>query len=224
MLLYAAGALLCYCDSAAQKVNLSVADFEKGINQQHAQVLDVRTAGEYRSGHLAHALLADWTNKKEFTERTAALDRSKPVYAYCLSGARSAAAADWLNKRGFKAYNLDGGINAWRMQNKPMQAAQTVRQTTLDEYLASIPANKTVLVDFGAEWCPPCKKMEPVLQELQQLHGSAFTLLKIDGGAQAVLCKALAVTSFPTFIVYKNGKPVWRKEGVVALSELASQL
>jgi rhodanese-related sulfurtransferase len=217
-------ALLFSCYSSAQKTNLSVQEFEKGISQKNIQVLDVRTAGEYQSGHLDNAFLADWTNEREFTDRVKSLDKSKPVYVYCLSGGRSSAAANWLNKNGFTAYSLSGGINAWVRENKPLKAVTTVKQISMAEYLASITKNKTVLVDFSAVWCPPCIKMEPVLQTLEKEHGAEFMLLKIDGGSQTNLCKALHIDGFPTFIIYKKGKPVWQKEGLVELSEFIKEL
>jgi rhodanese-related sulfurtransferase/thiol-disulfide isomerase/thioredoxin len=212
------------CISSAQNSNLSVQEFEKGINQKNIQVLDVRTAGEYQSGHLDNALLANWNNEQEFTDRVKSLDKSKPVYVYCLSGGRSSAAANWLNKNGFTAYSLSGGINAWTREKKPLKEVTPVKQISMEEYLASIPRDKTVLVDFSAIWCPPCKKMEPVLQTLEKEHGSKFMLLKIDGGSQTNLCKALHIDGFPTFIIYKEGKPVWQKEGLVEISEFIKEL
>ena len=83
---------------------------------------------------------------------------------------------------------------------------------------------KKLLVNLWASWCPPCKKMEPVLEKLEKEHGTKFTLLKIDGGAQSELCSSLQINAFPTFILYKNGKQVWRKEGIVEIDELINQL
>jgi rhodanese-related sulfurtransferase len=216
--------LLLACNGEAQQTSLSVQAFEKAIHEKGVQVLDVRTPGEYQSGHLPNVFLANWNNKPEFTERVASLDKSKPVYVYCLSGVRSASAVAWLNKNGFTAYNLAGGINAWKKENKPLEAVTPVKQISMEEYLASIPADQTVLVDISAPWCPPCKKMEPVLQTLKKEKGSTFTLLQYDGSAQTALCKALQVDTFPTFILYKKGKPVWRKTGIIAISEFRSAL
>ena len=224
MAVVSASLILLSCRSTAQQTNLSVPDFEKGINQNNIQVLDVRTVREYQSGHLKNAFLADWTNQQEFTERVAALDKTKPVYTYCLSGIRSAAAADWLNKNGYTAYNLAGGINAWRRDNKPLEAVSKETQMSMADYLALIPADETVLVDFSAVWCPPCKKMEPVIAALEKTNSVSFKLLKVDGGIQTELCKALNIVSFPTFIIYKNGKPVWRREGVVEQKDLEEAL
>lgn len=217
-------ALLTSCKSVAQKLDLSADEFEKGIVQSNSQILDVRTYGEYQSGHLANALLADWTNQTEFQSRVKSLDKDKVVYAYCLSGGRSSNAAQWLRKNGFTVYNLAGGIAAWRKNNKPTVQAGVTKEITLEEYTNQLSSGETVLVDFGAEWCPPCKKMAPVLDSLQLKHGSKFQLIKIDGGEQPALCKQLGIDGFPTFIIYKKGKASWQKQGLVDIKELEEQL
>ncbi|MBS1744349.1 MAG: thioredoxin fold domain-containing protein [Bacteroidetes bacterium] len=211
------------CNSAAQQQNLSVASFEKALNGNDVQILDVRTAEEYQSGHIDHALQADWTNENEFRSRIQSLDKSKPVYTYCLSGGRSGAATKWLNANGYTAYNLSGGINAWRNENKPLAVDVLTKQISAEEYQSMIPSDKTVLVDFSAVWCPPCKKMAPQVDSLMKSRPE-IVFVKIDGGAQAGLCKQLSVEEFPTFIVYKQGKISWRKSGLIDISELASGL
>jgi rhodanese-related sulfurtransferase len=212
------------CESSAQSSNLSVDEFEKAISQNNIQLLDVRTPAEYQSGHLKNTLLANWNNEAEFRLRVQSLDKNKPVYTYCLSGARSNAATQWLRKQGFNAYNLEGGIIAWKNAGKPVEGAVTVKQISLQEYMALIPSGKTVLVDFSAVWCPPCKAMVPVLDSLQKMQGNNFVLLNIDGGTQINICKEIKVDAFPTFIVYKNGKEFWRKQGVTTTKELLSAL
>lgn len=216
--------LLFGCNTSAQKTDASVDEFEKAIAQPNIQLLDVRRASEYQSGHLENALLADWTNETEFQERVKSLDKSKPIYTYCLAGARSKAATEWLIQNGFIAYNMVGGIKAWRSAGKPIADAVEVKQLSMDEYLAKIPVDKTVLVDFGAVWCPPCRKMMPVLDSLLALHGAKFTLVKIDGGEQKDICDQLKITSFPTFFIYKNGKLIWQKQGIVTINEFIAQL
>ena len=211
--------LLSACNSNAQQTNLSVQEFEKAIAKNNVQLLDVRTPGEYQSGHLSNAFLADWNNENEFKERAKAFDKNKPVYTYCLSGARSGAATDWLRQNGFTAYNLSGGINAWKKADKPIEQAIAVKQITMQEYLAQVPTDKTVLVDFTAVWCAPCKKMAPVLDSLLALHGDKFILVKIDGGDQTDICKELNVDGFPTFVIYKQGKEVWRKQGLTDMKD-----
>jgi thioredoxin-like negative regulator of GroEL len=81
-----------------------------------------------------------------------------------------------------------------------------------------------VLVDIGATWCPPCKKMEPILDELSKTLQGKYTLLKVDGGNDVTVMKELGAAVLPTFMVYKNGKLSWKKEGITTLEELKSAL
>ena len=223
-LLLVSGTLTAFKSNAQQSSNLTVSDFAKEIKQQNGQVLDVRTSGEYQSGHLKDAFLADWTNQQQFIERVQSLDKSKPVYTYCLSGGRSSAAAKWLKEKGYIAYNLDGGIASWKRAGMPVEEAGKVRQLSLKEYESLIPSDKTVLVDVGAVWCPPCKKMNPVIDSLTKAENPKFHLVKIDGGDQTEIAKQLTIEAFPTFITYKNRKEIWRKSGIVDAKELVQHL
>jgi rhodanese-related sulfurtransferase len=204
---------------------VGTADFEKGLSGSDVQVLDVRTAGEFKTGHIKNALQADWNNQQQFTDRVQYVDKDKPVYIYCLAGGRSAAAATWMRNNGYKnVVELDGGINAWKRDNKPLEGAADIKQMTQEEYLSSIPKDKTVLVDFGATWCPPCVKMAPVLDELEKNKTLHFTLFKVDAGIHTDVMKANNVEGIPVFIVYKNGVETWRKQGIVPKEELEAQL
>jgi len=213
------------CQSQIAKSSISTEEFEKGIHTEGRQLLDVRTAAEYYSGHIKNALQADWTIKDQFKDRTSYIDKDKPVYVYCLSGARSAAAAEWMRNNGYQqVYNLTGGINAWIKDDKPIEGGSNEKQMTMDEYKAAVATDSVILVDFGAKWCPPCVKMEPVLNELQKDKTISFKLLKIDAGIHTYIQKQLAIEALPVFIIYKNGKAVWRKQGLVTKDELIEQL
>jgi rhodanese-related sulfurtransferase len=217
--------ILFACNAQTKTGSANADEFEKGIAKENIQVLDVRTAGEYNSGHIKNALLADWNNTEQFTERIKYVDKNKPVYVYCLAGGRSAAAADWMRKNGFTAVvNLEGGINAWKKNNKPLEGANNEKQFTLEEYKSMIPADSAVLVDFGAKWCPPCVKMEPILQELLNEKGAAFKFIRIDGGIHVDVMKAMNVEALPVFIIYKNGKEIWRKQGLTEKKEFLQHL
>lgn len=208
---------------STDSIRLEAADFEKAIDNNAIQLLDVRTADEYKSGHIAHALQADWTQQSQFIDRVQYLDKNKPVYVYCLAGGRSAAAANWMRTNGFlRVIELVGGIKAWKTAGKPVEGNSPVPQLTLAQYMTSIPTDKPVLVDFGAEWCPPCVKMKPVIDELQQ--NKSIEVIKIDAGVHTDLMKALSLDPIPVFIVYKNGKETWRKQGIVTKEELMAQL
>lgn len=213
------------CTAQEKKVELDPSEFEKQVTTPSVQILDVRTAGEYQGGHIKNALQADWNNKSQFADRTQYLDKSKPVYVYCLSGGRSASAASWLRKNGYSnVFELKGGILQWKNQNKPLEGNSNVKQMTISEYQQLINSGNVVLVDFGAEWCPPCKKMEPVLAELLKEQGTKFKLVKVDGGNDVEVTKQNNVETLPVFIIYKNGKQVWRKQGMVTKAEMLANL
>lgn len=212
--------------TAQTRNKLTADEFEKEITtKQNIQILDVRTPREFFEGHIKNALQADWNDKAEFERRLSFVDKNKPVYVYCLAGGRSAAAADKMRKAGYaNVYELSGGTNAWRAASKPLEGAGTEKQMTIEAFNTSINASKTVLVDFGASWCPPCIQMEPVLRSLAENNKGKFTLVKIDGGRDQDILQVYKVTALPVFIVFKDGKEVWRKDGIATEKEIADQL
>jgi rhodanese-related sulfurtransferase len=212
--------------SGQNKTGLSAEEFDKAIaGKQDAQLLDVRTPDEFFGGHIKNALLANWNDTREFERRIAFMDKNKPVYVYCLAGGRSAAAAAKLRKMGYQqVYELKGGTNAWRAAGKPLEGSGNQNQMSMDEFKKAIGNTGTVLVDFGAEWCPPCRKMEPVLKNLITNNPGKFRLVKVDGGHDQDILQQYKVTALPVFIVFKDGKPVWRKDGIAEEKELAEQL
>ena len=84
-----------------------LADAGEGI------IIDVRTPDEYTRGHIANSTLINYYDKN-FINKINLMQKTKPVYVYCLSGARSSAACKKFSKNGFnKVYNLQGGTMAW---------------------------------------------------------------------------------------------------------------
>jgi thioredoxin len=224
--------LLCFSALSqglvAQNTNASTLDpneFEKGIGKTDIQILDVRTAEEFKTGHIKNALQADWKDQAQFKDRVQYVDKTRPVYIYCLVGGRSAAAASWMRENGFNnVIELQGGINAWKKAGKPVEGSSNEPMITLQQYQASIPDDKMVLVDFGATWCPPCVKMAPVLDELQKDKTLHFIFIKIDAGVQTELMKALNVDALPTLIIYKKGKEKWRNSGIIEKKKIEKEL
>jgi rhodanese-related sulfurtransferase len=208
--------LFMACTSSAQN-SVNIDEFERVIKTGKVQILDVRTAGEYNSGYIKNSLQADWNNRAQFDDRTQYLDKSKPVYVYCASGARSDKAAAALRQKGFTAVNMEGGLNAWKKAGKPVEGATNEGKISNEEYQKYTVQQGLVLIDFGAVWCPPCKKMEPVMAEVKKKGG--VTVQYVDGGANADLMNQYKIEAMPTFILYKNGKEVWRKQGIVTLDE-----
>ncbi|HRH50549.1 MAG TPA: thioredoxin domain-containing protein [Panacibacter sp.] len=220
-----AGIILFSCNAPAQNQNVNAEKFQQHAAEPGVQILDVRTTREYQNGHIKKALQADWLQQDQFKDRIQYLDKTKPVLVYCASGGRSGKAAEWLAQNGFQHIeNLEGGFTQWKLENKPVEGMENVIQLTTAEYEKYTKADATVLVDFGAEWCPPCKLMAPVIDAVENELKNKFKLVKVDGGVNTEIMKQLNVAALPTFIVYKNGKEVWRKQGVTEKAELIKQL
>jgi thioredoxin 1 len=76
------------------------------------------------------------------------------------------------------------------------------------------------LVDFYADWCGPCKQMKPILEQVKTRMGGKVRILKIDVDKNQSLAAKLKIQSIPTLVLYKSGKILWRKAGVVPSHEL----
>jgi thioredoxin 1 len=69
-------------------------------------------------------------------------------------------------------------------------------------------SGKTVLVDFWATWCGPCKMVAPVLDEIAGEHKDSLTVAKLDIDANGKTAQEYQVMSIPTMILFQDGKPV----------------
>ncbi len=81
-------------------------------------VVDVRERHEYAAGHVGGALLIPMG---QLSARVHELDRSRPVYVICATGNRSLAMTELLRTRGFDAWSVTGGTNAWGGSGRPVE-------------------------------------------------------------------------------------------------------
>jgi thiol-disulfide isomerase/thioredoxin len=163
-------------------------------------------------------------DKTEFADRTQHLDKSQPIYVYCQAGGRSASAQAFLIEKGYKVINLEGGMSNWKMNGFPVDGAGDVPQMRVLDLEKIIASNKIVLVDVGADWCPPCRKMLPVLEALKKQPANPFYFLAVDGGNDIDVMKALHSEGLPNFIIFKDGKETWRHQGIVSLEDFNNAL
>jgi thioredoxin 1 len=222
------GLLVANCSRSQQpaQVTLSAhaaADTLKA--NPHAILLDVRTPEEFAKGHLPAAVNMDWNNpriKAAFSE----LDKDSEYVVYCLSGGRSAAAAKYMRSAGFqKVYELDGGILAWRAADLPEAHEGEVNSgMTTSQFDSLVLSDKLVLVDFYAEWCAPCKKMKPYLEEIAATMASSVEVIRIDADEHTGLCKTLSISGLPVLHLYKDGKMIWTHTGYIGKEEVVKVL
>lgn len=104
-------------------------------------------------------------------------------------------------------------------------AAENVLELTDTNFQSEVlSSNQPVLVDFWAPWCGPCRKIAPMIDELASEYSGAVRVGKvnIDDNQQAAM--EYGIEAIPTLIVFKDGKPVQRFQGIPAKARLQEAL
>lgn len=199
---------------------------EKILATSGAVILDVRTPQEFSKGHLKDAVNFNW-NDENFSTKVGKMDKSAPVFVYCLSGGRSSAAANKIHEMGFKhVYEMTGGMMKWRAAKLPETAEvkSVDAGMSLAQFKDIIKADKLVLVDFYADWCAPCKKMKPYLDEISKDMTDKVKVVRVDIDANTQLSKELKIESLPVLHLYNKNKLVWNNKGYVPKEKVMKEL
>ncbi len=219
--------LLCSCQSKEKNVTygnkVPPAEFKELIeNDPTPQIIDVRTAEEFQSGALFKAININ-SGSLDFLKQIENLDKTKPVYLYCLSGARSAGAMNKMVTRGFtNVYSMEGGILAWKKKGFPLTTGITKEKTGFspNDFAELLSKNSVVLVDFYAPWCGPCRAMEPSLKVLTKEFEGKVQIERINVDDSPELSSQMQISSIPLLVLFKNGKEVKRSLGLISEQEI----
>jgi thioredoxin len=217
LLLLIGGVSLIFCSSQQEGVqNLSPLEFRSNMHS-NAILLDVRTAEEVAGGQINGASHLDFYDAN-FYKKIALIQKDKEVFVYCKSGGRSSKAARTLKELGHpKVYNLDGGILSWKKNNlattKATKSIASKAPIYSQDSINKIMNGQSVVLAFQTKWCAPCRKMVPIIADLEKQYTDQIEFVKIDLDANEKLSEQYKVVSVPTFIYLKDGQEVWRKIG-----------
>ncbi len=81
------------------------------------------------------------------------------------------------------------------------------------DYTEAIKSTSVVLVEFYATWCPHCKHMMPVINQIKELLEGSVDIYQLDIDQNQEIADIEKINSTPTFIIYRDGTQVWRESG-----------
>jgi len=85
-------------------------------------------------------------------------------------------------------------------------------------------SEKPVLVDFYATWCGPCHMMAKILEQVNAQMGDRLQIVKIDTDKYNQLASQYKIEALPTLVLFQNGQPVDKTEGVLRAEQLMERL
>lgn len=183
---------------------------------QKPQLIDVRTPAEFGDGHLPNATNIN-SQSPDFAQSLSQLDKSQPVYVYCMSGGRSKGAVAKLHELGYdQVYELKGGYLKWASRMMPVEGVNRSTdkaQWSTARFDSLVQAQPLVLVDVYARWCAPCKKMMPLVDKLGEEMTGKLTVVKFNADTEKAMLAAYKVEDLPTLLVFRNGKLEKREIG-----------
>jgi thioredoxin len=220
---------LISCESNnAQTKTIPTLEYQQLLTEtKNNQIIDVRTEGEFMEEHLHNAININF-NGNDFEANIKKLDKTKPTFIYCLSGGRSSSAMEIFAKNGFKqVYNMQGGILQWKGDQLPLTGAEenpSWKGMSKEEFEKISNGDIPVLIDFNATWCGPCKKLKPILAEIEKEYAGKIKVVAIDVDENKSLAESMKVTNIPLLIYYKKGKVEMNIEGFADKARLVSAM
>ena len=91
-------------------------------------------------------------------------------------------------------------------------------------YTDLISEKPVVLVEFYATWCPHCKRMAPIVEEIRELLDGRVPVYQFDIDEYTELADDLGVQGVPTFLIYRDGETVWTHSGEIDGNDLLAKI
>lgn len=81
-----------------------------------------------------------------------------------------------------------------------------------------------VLVDFSTPWCGPCRKLTPLLEQIQNEYSSSVKVVKVDADKNLEIVKEYGISSFPSILIFKDGDVKETMVGLMPKSAIVSNI
>ena len=118
--------------------------------------------------------------------------------------------------------------SAAQPKRRPIQGETRMAQlkTVTDETFetAVLRAAKPTLVDFWAEWCRPCRMLEPMIERLADEHAESLSVVALDVQTNMETAVKYGILNIPALLLFVDGKPVKRLQGYMPLKKLLHEL
>ena len=166
---------------------------------QSIVILDVRTAAEYKSGHIAGAESLPLSEMGCAACLNAFLDKygDKALLVYCKSGIKSEDACNILVNHVYeKVYKMIGGLNAWENAGFPVVAGST--SSEIDDILSS---GKSVFLFLYVDWCHFCQQQMPIIDELEQEYAEKIAFVRINCEEHPNAMKEFGARGYPAMFL-----------------------
>ena len=211
----------------ASIIQVKSEEFNELVSEDKGILLDVRTAYEFKNGHIPEAGQLNYY-AFDFKRKLSLLPKDQAIYLYCNTGYRSEKAAEMLIENGYtNVYHFRHGIMEWELIDLPVITEPDARPDTdnkMDpgQYYAIIDSDSLVFIDFYAPWCGPCRKMMPMIDSLKTEFHPRILMYKVNVDASKKLVKELKLSGVPYLALFQKGNLIWSNHGSVSRGKLIS--
>jgi thioredoxin len=209
--------------------NITPQEFDKLFKTHEGAILiDLRTPKEFAVARLKKAINVDLMMEGFEDFMVKKFSKNSKLFLYSQSEEDAKNASQYLFEIGYKnIWTLKGGFENWILSSKPyISGSQNFTPQniyTKEIFQKKIRENKYVIVDFYADWCGPCKKMAPILFDIDNKRDDV-TLFKIDSDQNQTLVREYEITDIPTILIFRYGRQTWRTTGITEAKEILDRM
>lgn len=120
---------------------------------------------------------------------------------------------------------MTGHAHQARFRSGGIAAVAIVETVTTENFEQRVLQSKTpVLLDFWADWCPPCVKLAATMEEIAKERSGVLTVAKVNVDRHPQLVASLQITSMPSVLLFKDGQQVERIAGALPRQQILDRI